>query len=55
MPGDRASDEQRCVCRQRDEGCSPADLSTESDPGVPDGLLTGADFLAFLDLFSQGC
>ena len=36
-------------------GCNPADLSSPTDPGVPDGILTGADFFEFLDFFSQGC
>ena len=35
-------------------GCNPADLSSPTDPGVPDGVLTGADFFEFLDLFSAG-
>ena len=35
-------------------GCSPADLSSASNPGVPDGVLTGADFFEFLARFQAG-
>ena len=35
-------------------GCNPADLSSPANPGVPDGVLTGADFFEFLDRFSAG-
>ena len=35
-------------------GCSPVDLAGPLDPTTPDGVLTGADFFRFLDLFSQG-
>lgn len=40
----------------RTTGCqfAPADISSPGSPGVPDGQLTGADFLYFLELFSQG-
>ena len=34
--------------------CSPADLSSPRQPGEPDGVLTGADFFEFLDLFTAG-
>ena len=34
-------------------GC-PADLSSPTDPGVPDGVLTGADFFEFLARFQAG-
>ena len=36
-----------------DEPCA-ADLSSASEPGVPDGALTGADFFEFLDRFQAG-
>ena len=32
----------------------PADLSSPASPGQPDGVLTGADFFAFLGLFQTG-
>ena len=32
----------------------PADLSSPANPGVPDGVLTGADFFEFLNLFQAG-
>lgn len=35
-------------------GCNPADLSSPSEPGKPDGVLTGADFFEFLSLFEAG-
>ena len=35
-------------------GCSPADLSSPAQPGVPDGSLTGADFFEFLNRFGAG-
>ncbi len=35
-------------------GCSPVDLSSATNPGVPDGALTGADFFEFLSRFSDG-
>ena len=40
----------------RTTGCefAPADISSPGSPGVPDGQLSGADFLYFLELFSQG-
>ena len=34
--------------------CSVVDLSSPTDPGVPDGQLTGADFFEFLDRFVAG-
>lgn len=34
--------------------CSPADLSSPANPGVPDGLLSGADFFEFLSRFQAG-
>ena len=34
--------------------CSPADLSSPTMPGTPDGVLTGADFFEFLDRFQAG-
>ena len=33
---------------------NPADLSSPTDPGVPDGVLTGADFFEFLSRFQAG-
>ena len=35
-------------------GCSLADLSSPASPGVPDGLLSGADFFEFLSRFGAG-
>ena len=35
-------------------GCNPADLSSPTSPGEPDGVLTGADFFEFLARFSSG-
>lgn len=37
----------------RDDACL-VDYSSASEPGVPDGLLTGADFFFWLDLFQAG-
>ena len=34
--------------------CSPADISSAATPGVPDGVLTGADFFEFLNRFGAG-
>lgn len=38
---------------ERDDVC-PVDYSSPSQPGVPDGVLSGADFFFWLDLFSAG-
>ena len=34
--------------------CSLADLSSPANPGIPDGVLTGADFFEFLSRFGAG-
>ena len=41
------------ACGVRGNECA-ADLSSPNDPGTPDGVLTGADFFEFLDLFQAG-
>ena len=35
-------------------GCGPADISSPANPGIPDGLLSGADFFEFLVRFEIG-
>ena len=35
-------------------GCNAADISSPANPGVPDGLLSGADFFEFLNRFAAG-
>ncbi len=42
------------IIEAEDMADCPVDLSSPTDPGVPDGALTGADFFQFLDLFSAG-
>ena len=37
-----------------DVSCSPADLSSPTNPGSADGVLTGADFFEFLARFQAG-
>ena len=36
------------------QACSIIDISSPADPGVPDGLLSGADFFEFLNRFAAG-
>ena len=47
---DGLADWQDCA----DTGCNAADLSSPLSPGVPDGVLTGADFFEFLSRFQAG-
>ena len=42
------------VTIQVSAACSPADISSPASPGVPDGLLSGADFFEFLVRFQNG-